>query len=404
MIWVFYFFAAVLVWLSFKSFTGGVKYLRYFRQELAKPHSDFTPFVSVIAPCKGVDEGFAENIAALYDQEYPGFEIVFVVDDEGDPCVSVIRDILDGRGVETQQRLGEIVVAPKATTSSQKVENLREGVLHTEPRSEVLVFVDSDARPSKDWLRSLVAPLEDNRVGASTGYRWFISEARTFANEMVSAWNASIASALGPELGSNFTWGGSTAIRRETFERLGISQRWQGVVSDDFVLAETIRKAGHDIVFVPQALTASFLNVSLRGMLEFTNRQMKLTRVYAPRLWLMTLFGTGLFNGVLIAALFIVILSRVNGVAVWVSIAVLAAVTVFSVGKASLRLAAVRLVLPQYACELQHQRWTQNTLWAVTGALFFVNSLAALFSRRITWRGIEYELKSPTETVIISRK
>jgi hypothetical protein len=34
--------------------------------------------------------------------------------------------------------------------------------------------------------------------------------------------------------------------------------------------------------------------------------------------------------------------------------------------------------------------------------LHLYNALAALFSRRITWRGITYELKSPTETVIIS--
>ena len=32
------------------------------------------------------------------------------------------------------------------------------------------------------------------------------------------------------------------------------------------------------------------------------------------------------------------------------------------------------------------------------------NALAALFSRRIEWRGITYELKSPHETVIIERK
>ena len=44
------------------------------------------------------------------------------------------------------------------------------------PRSgdEVLVFVDSDARPEKSWLKKLVAPLADETLGASTGYRWFL--------------------------------------------------------------------------------------------------------------------------------------------------------------------------------------------------------------------------------------
>ena len=57
MIYVFYFFAAVLIWLSFRSFRGGIIYLRYFRDAFAKPKSTFTPFVTVVVPCRGLDDG-----------------------------------------------------------------------------------------------------------------------------------------------------------------------------------------------------------------------------------------------------------------------------------------------------------------------------------------------------------
>jgi hypothetical protein len=40
-------------------------------------------------------------------------------------------------------------------------------------------------------------------------------------------------------------------------------------------------------------------------------------------------------------------------------------------------------------------------LWPLASALFLVNAIAAIGSRRIEWRGITYELKSPTEAVII---
>ena len=40
----------------------------------------------------------------------------------------------------------------------------------------------------------------------------------------------------------------------------------------------------------------------------------------------------------------------------------------------------------------------------IASALYLVNALTAAFSRRIKWRGITYELKSPSEAVIISRK
>jgi hypothetical protein len=116
----------------------------------------------------------------------------------------------------------------------------------------------------------------------------------------------------------------------------------------------------------------------------------------------MSFVGSGIFNAVLIVAFLIVVLSSHNGLAVWVAIATLLLVSFFSIGKSWLRLQAVRLVLSEYASELRRQAWTQNSLWLVAPAVFFFNSLAAWLSRRMKWRGTTYELKSPTETVIIA--
>jgi hypothetical protein len=44
------------------------------------------------------------------------------------------------------------------------------------------------------------------------------------------------------------------------------------------------------------------------------------------------------------------------------------------------------------------------TLWPLASALYSYNAMAAAMSRRITWRGITYELKSANETVIIERQ
>lgn len=396
---LFYFFAIALVWLSLKSFLGGVRYLRYFKRELAKPPPMWTPFVSVIAPCRGLDDGLAENLAALLEQDYPEYEVIFVVDDEDDPCVPVIKDISRKDG-----KTAKLVVASKAVDCAQKIENLREAVLHVDERTEAFAFADSDARPQKTWLRYLVAPLEDSSIGAATGYRWFISKRRTFATEMRSAWNASIASALGPDTKSNFCWGGATAIRRDTFDSVNMRDKWRGTLSDDFAVTKAVKDAGLKITFVPQALTPSVEDCTFRELVEFTTRQMKIVRVCEPKLWLMTLFGSTLFNSVLIAAFVIIVLSTANDLTVAAALATLLLVFVFSIGKAHLRLKAAKLALYTYEREINQQFLTQNTLWLVTGLLFFYNSVVALFSRRITWRGITYELKSPTETVIIAEE
>ena len=409
MILVFYFFAALLVWLSFKSFHGGIAYLSYFKRELAKPPSDFTPFVSIIAPCRGLDDGLEQNLTALFGQDYLDYEVIFVVDDPADAAVATIEKVIKAEtrpvgGMYFNTISAKLIVASQANGCSQKVENLREAVLHVAEQSQIFVFVDSDARPSKDWLAALVAPLADESVGAATGYRWFISKNPTFGSEIRSVWNASIASALGPNQKSNFCWGGSMAIRRDTFVAIDMREKWLGTLSDDFAVTRTMNAAGLPIVFVPQALTASVEDCTLPQAIEFTNRQMKITRVYATPLWVMSFIGSGLFNAVTLVALLIVIFNHTNSLSVWISIAVLFLVATLSVGKAWLRLKAVRLVLTDYKPELKRQTWTQNTLWILSPALFFINSLAALASRRMTWRGITYDLKSPTETVIIRGK
>lgn len=400
MIFLFYFFAAVLVLLSFRSFRGGIEYLRFFRQELAKPRPNYTPFVTVIAPCRGLDDGLSENLTALIEQDFPDYEVIFVVDDKNDEAMPIIEEV--SRKAAEDAKKTRTIIANKAVGCGQKVENMREAILHVDDRSGVFVFVDSDARPSKDWLRHLVEPLQDETVGAATGYRWFISENSTFASEMRSVWNASIASAFGPNTKTNFCWGGSMAIRRDVFEQIEMREKWRGTLSDDLAVTRALNESNLPIVFVPQALTASVENCTFRELLEFTTRQIKITRVYAPHLWLFSFFGSAVFCSVMITALLLVVLSTQNDLTVIASLITLILVSIFSIGKSWLRLTAVKLVLTDHKPQLNRQFLTQNTLWLLTPALFLYNCVAALLSRRLKWRGITYELKSPTETVIIA--
>jgi cellulose synthase/poly-beta-1,6-N-acetylglucosamine synthase-like glycosyltransferase len=400
MIFVFYILSALLVFMSYKSFRGGLDYLKYFKTELAKPISSFLPAATVIVPCKGLDDGLEENLSALLEQEYPTYEVIFVVDSEKDEALKVLKTITNDRSGNVSDT--KIVIAPRSTESGQKVENLREAVKHAADASEVFIFVDSDTQPGKDWLRCLVAPLKDEKIGAATGYRWFISDLPSFGSEMRSVWNASIASALGPNLKSNFCWGGSMAIRRETFDGIDMRERWRGTLSDDFAVTRAIKKAGLAIYFVPQALTASVGDSSLLETIEFTNRQMKITRVYSPDLWMVSYFGSIVFNTVMTASLAIVIFSRQNDLNVVIALVVLVTVSIFSIGKSWLRLKAVQFVLADRWPQVKRQRLSQKTLWLLSPALFLINCIAATLSRQMTWRGIRYELKSPTETVIIT--
>lgn len=396
MIYVFYFFAAVLVFLGYKSLRGGISYLDFFRRELAKPESDYTPFCSIIAPCRGLDDDLRENLAALFRQKFPDYEIVFVVDDERDESVKIIEEIFREMG-----KFAKLIVAGKAENESRKVHNLRRAVLEVSQKSKVFVFVDSDARPDENWLGNLIAPLQDETVGCATGYRWFVQKRGGFPTALRGVWNASIASALGANLKNNFCWGGSLAVRRETFERLNIREKLKGTLSDDFTITRLMKQANLPVYFVPQCLTATVEDCTFRELLEFSTRQIKITRVYAAPLWKASLLGSLIFTVVFWTGVFL-LLFLLSGFHFWLTLLLLLVIFALGCGKARLRLAAVKLVLKNYEKQLNRQLAAHLTLWTITPILYFYNCIRALFSRKIRWRGIEYNMKSATETEVLS--
>ena len=150
---VFYFFAAIVIWLGILSLRGGIRFAQYGRRESARPLPEFTPFASVIAPCRGLDQGLRENVTALCNQSYPTYEIIFVTDKVEDPSLNVIEQVRSCDG--NSKGPVRIIVAGEATDSGQKVHNLRVAAQEIAPNSRVLVFVDSDARPHQNWLRLL---------------------------------------------------------------------------------------------------------------------------------------------------------------------------------------------------------------------------------------------------------
>jgi cellulose synthase/poly-beta-1,6-N-acetylglucosamine synthase-like glycosyltransferase len=399
---LFYFLSAISIWLGFVSLRGGVRFARYLQAELAKDAPEFTPFVSVFVPCRGLDAGLSENITAIFNQDYPLFEIVFVTDRRDDPALSVIDEARRSFKSEAGPTM-QVVIAGPAVDCGQKVHNLRVAVNEAAPNSEVFVFVDTDARPDSDWLTSLVRPLQDPSMGAATGYRWFVPVKGGLASHLRSVWNSSIASALGAAEKKNFCWGGSTAIRRETFERINVTEHWRGTVSDDFAMTAALNAAGLPIKFVPQCLIPSFEDCAVGELFEFTNRQLKITRAYAAHLWKGVLAGSVLFTLTFLGGLVLVSMRAMMGLSFATPLFLLAVILVMGAMKAHLRLTAVRLAIPDARLRSLGTTLAHLTLWPLASLLYLINSLTAAVSRRILWRGITYELKSPGETVILSR-
>lgn len=389
---VYYFFAALAIWIGIKSLLGGVRYAKYVRQATSRPLPEFYPFVSVIAPTRGFEHGFKENVQPLITQNYPDYEVLFVFDAPEDPSLEVVR----GLGAKT-------VISGPATGTGQKVHNLIVGVGEIDPRCEVIVFVDTDARPTADWLRQLVAPLADETLGASTGYRWFVPERGGLASRLRGVWNASVASALGTDTTKNFCWGGSTAIRRSTFEELRVAEHWRGTVSDDFTITRVLKDAKLPIHFTPRCLVPSVGDCGWHELVEFTTRQIKITRVYAQNLWVALLLGSSLFAIAFFGGIGLLAMRVLRGQSWWLLLSCLIVIFALGAAKGFIRWRAVSIPLASYRAAVRRDLAAHVFLWPFASLLYLYNTIAAAFSRRITWRGITYNLPSPNEAVIISR-
>jgi len=278
-----------------------VQWLGYSRRRVATDPGFYSPRTAVFCPCRGVEPGLERNLTSLCEFDHQNYEVFFSMASETDPAASIVK-----RVVAQSKGKAHLTFAGTPQECSEKINNLRAAIEQLPPEFEVLVFADSDGRPGRSWLRRLTGPLTDSRIGATTTMRWLIANNNSLPSLLLAAWNAPIVSMLGEDPQKNFCWGGGTAIRRAIFDRAGILEEWQHSVSDDYSMTIALRRASLPIVFLPECLTASYVEAEFGGLMEFTNRQIMITRVYSPKLWATgaashLLFSLTLLLGVILA-------------------------------------------------------------------------------------------------------
>ncbi len=393
----FYILVAVEILLGLYSLWDGWQWLAYARRRLRSHPGFYAPRVALICPCHGIEPGLEQNLGALAKFDYPTYEIFFVLANGADPARATIE-----RVAAASAHAARVVVAGDAKDCGEKVNSLRVAVEQLGEQFEVLVFADSDSRPGRQWLARLVAPLGDARVGAATTFRWLLPERGGFWSALASTWNASAATMLGDHA-RNFCWGGGTAIRRKTFDEIHALEYWKGAVSDDYALTRALREYGRAIRFVPECLTVSYFDANAKGLLEFTNRQVRITRVYSPRMWVLATLSHALYCGTLLFAAFVMLVEAFTGVAAFSVFLMALLIPLLAALKGALRTIAVVELLPEWRAKLDQWSWAWFALAPLVPFLYLWNLLGAAVSRQIRWRGIRYQLVSPNQTRILSR-
>ena len=367
-------------------------------QRRAVSHSGFyAPRVALICPLKGLEPGLEQNLTALTAFDYPEYEIFLPMSTWEDPALKVAE-----RVAAASKRRVRLLMAGRPDGCSDKVNNLRAAVREAREGFDAYVFVDSDGRASRPWLKRLVAPLADARIGAVTTFRWYFPAKGGFWSALASAWNAPAVTYLG-EHGHNFCWGGGTAIRRERFEQASVEEYWRGSASDDLSLTQALRYTGLSIVFAPECLVPSVADCNADGLFEFTNRQMTILRVYEPKLWMRMALSHLVYCSAVVLGLILFAANLVSGAPTIHLLLLVLALPLLSMARGVLRLTAVMELLPEWRSKLLADSWIWTLLAPLVPLLALWNSAVALLTRRIRWRGIRYLLLSPGQTRILTR-
>ena len=355
--------------------------------------------IALLAPCKGIDTQMSANLRALFDQEYDNYEILFVVESRDDPAADVIESLIQ----QYPSVDARLIIAGRTVWSGQKVHNLMCATRQLSPEIEYLAFVDSDARPRRHWLGALIKELDQPDVAATTSYRWCIPRRPTLVNLLLYSIDCSIVPFVGPAR-HHLVWGGSWAIRRDTFEQIGLRNAWRGTVSDDLVTARVLARTGKRVVFEPACVLASPVDMTWTKMFAFIRRQYTLGRMYTPAIWASGFLLTTVSHFTLWLNLCLSFLC-VTGVVPFSPIPLIVATTLYGlyVLRAWIRQNASRQYLPSWQTKLRYGRWFDITLAPVAALLSWAGLVSSAFGNTIDWRGIRYKLSRGGRVLSIAR-
>ncbi|HTT21069.1 MAG TPA: bacteriohopanetetrol glucosamine biosynthesis glycosyltransferase HpnI [Candidatus Sulfotelmatobacter sp.] len=203
------------------------------------------PPVSVLKPLKGTDPEMYRSFRSHCLQDYPEYEIVFGVSDAADPAGASIERLKK----EFPERLIQLVICPEILGPNVKVSNL-EQMAHI-ARYEYLVVNDSDIRVERDYLRRIVRPLADDKIGMVTClYRGVAAStlgSRLEALGISTDFCAGVIAARLLEGGLSFGLGSTLAFRRRELNRIGGFKSIVDFLADDYELGNRIAGLGQKV-------------------------------------------------------------------------------------------------------------------------------------------------------------
>jgi ceramide glucosyltransferase len=237
------------------------------------------PPVSIFKPVHGMEEQLTANLESFFQQDYPDYEVIFGVRDMSNPATKVAEQVRT-RYPHIPSR---IIISGPPLWPSAKIFVL-DKMIASSSRSYFIIS-DSDVRVAPDFLRNIIPPLLDPKVGLVTCmYRgipasdfWSWLEALGLSIEMSSG--VMVADMVE---GMRFALGPAMATRRDAIEAIGGIGVVADYYSDDFELGNRIWEKGYGVILSHHIVRNVLTRRPVRRTLGDQLRWMKSTRYSRP--------------------------------------------------------------------------------------------------------------------------
>jgi len=256
---------------------AAILYLRIGRRETFVATA--LPAVTLLKPLCGLEPNLEANLRSFFAQDYPVFEIIFGTRDLQDPALGIVRELQK----QYPKVKTKIVTSGKPDRPNAKICSLEK--MYSQASTPYLIISDSDVEVGRTYLRDVVRPLLDSKVGlvtclyrgVPTGGVWSALEALGMSVEMTSG--VLVANMLE---GMRFALGPTMAVRRDALEKAGGISQLADYCADDYVLGKRVFEAGYRVVLSEHVINHIVIGRSFRDSIAHQTRWMKSTRFSRP--------------------------------------------------------------------------------------------------------------------------
>lgn len=178
------------------------------------------PKTAVIICLRGADPYLPNCLRSLLKQNYPEYDLKVILDSQEDPAGKITTEAIAELGATNVQITHLRIVRHNC---SLKCSSLVQAISDLDDSYKVVAFVDADTIVHPNWLRELVAPLADEKVGATTGNRWYSPTGNYWGSWVRYAGNVSTVVQM---FLFQIPWGGTLAVKTEVFHKTEILEKW----------------------------------------------------------------------------------------------------------------------------------------------------------------------------------